>query len=182
MDIKTKEGKMGLSVEMKGASLSFANAMRRIMMSEIPTDAIEEVEIKENNSALQDEILAHRLGLIPLKGIGKLTLKAEGPTTVKSSDLIADSGVKITNKGLPIVELLANQKINLSTKTKTGTGKEHIKWKGAIVSYDYKNEDKINLEIESCSGLTNKEILKKSLDILKDKAGSFSSEVSKYKI
>ena len=60
MDIKTKEGKMGLSVEMKGASLSFANAMRRIMMSEIPTDAIEEVEIKENNSALQDEILAHR--------------------------------------------------------------------------------------------------------------------------
>ena len=51
---------------LSGVSTSFANIFRRAMMSEVPTLAIENVRIYDNTSVLFDEMLAHRLGLIPL--------------------------------------------------------------------------------------------------------------------
>ncbi|KAF2650176.1 RBP11-like subunits of RNA polymerase [Lophiostoma macrostomum CBS 122681] len=51
-----------------GLDTSVANAFRRIMIAEVESLAIEDVFIYQNTSIMQDEILAHRLGLIPLKG------------------------------------------------------------------------------------------------------------------
>lgn len=51
-----------------GIDASLSNAFRRILISEIPTLAIEHVFIDNNTSVIQDEVLAHRLGLIPFKG------------------------------------------------------------------------------------------------------------------
>jgi DNA-directed RNA polymerase I and III subunit RPAC1 len=51
-----------------GVDASIANAFRRILIAEIPTLAIEQVFIKNNTSVIQDEVLAHRLGLIPFTG------------------------------------------------------------------------------------------------------------------
>ena len=45
---------------------SVANALRRIMMAEVPTLAIETVTVNENSSVLFDEFLAHRAGLLPI--------------------------------------------------------------------------------------------------------------------
>ncbi|EKD19209.1 uncharacterized protein L3040_009351 [Drepanopeziza brunnea f. sp. 'multigermtubi'] len=56
------------SFSLIGLDASVANAFRRIMIAEIPTLAIENVYIYNNTSIIQDEVLAHRLGLIPLKG------------------------------------------------------------------------------------------------------------------
>lgn len=51
-----------------GVDASIANAFRRILLAEIPTLAIEDVFIFDNTSIIQDEVLAHRFGLIPLTG------------------------------------------------------------------------------------------------------------------
>ncbi|XP_951956.1 DNA-directed RNA polymerases I and III, 40 kDa polypeptide, putative [Theileria annulata] len=52
-------------VEIAGLDVSFANALRRILISEVPTLAVETVQIYQNTGVVQDELLAHRLGLIP---------------------------------------------------------------------------------------------------------------------
>jgi len=56
-----------LVFDMVGVEAPIANALRRILISEIPTMAIDKVYIYNNTSIMQDEVLAHRLGLIPIK-------------------------------------------------------------------------------------------------------------------
>ena len=55
-----------LILEFNHVDVSFVNALRRILLSEIPTVAIETVFMWNNTSIIHDEVLAHRLGLIPI--------------------------------------------------------------------------------------------------------------------
>jgi len=52
--------------DMIGIEAPLANALRRILLAEVPTMAIERVVLFQNTSIIQDEVLAHRLGLIPI--------------------------------------------------------------------------------------------------------------------
>lgn len=56
-----------LVFDMVGIDAPIANALRRILIAEVPTMAIERVYVSENTSVIQDEVLSHRLGLIPLR-------------------------------------------------------------------------------------------------------------------
>ncbi|MCL7041177.1 hypothetical protein MKW94_021127 [Papaver nudicaule] len=61
-----------MEFDMIGIDPSIANAFRRILISEVPTMAIEKVFIANSTTLVQDEVLAHRLGLIPIKADPRL--------------------------------------------------------------------------------------------------------------
>jgi DNA-directed RNA polymerase I and III subunit RPAC1 len=56
-----------MEFDLIGVDAAIANALRRMMLAEVPTVAIETVWFADNTSIIQDEVLAHRIGLIPLK-------------------------------------------------------------------------------------------------------------------
>ncbi|MFC1727876.1 DNA-directed RNA polymerase subunit D [Nanoarchaeota archaeon] len=138
----------------------FANALRRTMTEQVPTMAIEEIEFRKNSSVLYDEIIAHRMGLIPLKtdlktynlpenctckGEGcakctlKLILKVKGPITVLASDLQSkDPMVVPAHPNTPIVKLLKGQELELEATAVLGKGSEHAKWSPCLAFYKYK--------------------------------------------
>lgn len=59
-----KKDKMILQVE--GVDASVMNALRRTMMDDVPTMAIDRAIMYQNTSVISDEVLVHRLGLIPI--------------------------------------------------------------------------------------------------------------------
>jgi DNA-directed RNA polymerase subunit D len=152
------EGKVSFII--KDSTPAFVNALRRIMIGEVPAMAIEDVEFRKNNSILYDEMIAHRLGLVPLKtdlksynlpekckceGKGcarcqlKLTLKATGAGTVYASDLKSkDPAVKPVYPKMPIVKLLKGQSLELEATAVLGRGKVHSKWSPCLAYYKYK--------------------------------------------
>ncbi|XP_053160164.1 DNA-directed RNA polymerases I and III subunit RPAC1 isoform X1 [Hemicordylus capensis] len=61
-----------IEFDMVGIDAAIANAFRRILLAEVPTMAVEKVFVYNNTSIVQDEILAHRLGLIPIRADPRL--------------------------------------------------------------------------------------------------------------
>lgn len=75
-------GDMEMEFDLVGVEPSLANAFRRILLSEVPSIAIKEVHMYMNTSVIQDEVLAHRIGLIPLKANYKhFVYQQEGSST-----------------------------------------------------------------------------------------------------
>ncbi|XP_066584066.1 DNA-directed RNA polymerases I and III subunit RPAC1 [Prorops nasuta] len=70
--VRESKDKRELEFDIIGCSAALANAFRRILLSEVPSMAIEKVFILNNTSIVQDEVLAHRLGLVPLKADPRL--------------------------------------------------------------------------------------------------------------
>jgi DNA-directed RNA polymerase alpha subunit len=62
-------------VRFRQATLRMVNDVRRIMMSQIQTLAIDIIRIHENKTSIQDEIIAHRLGLLPIDLRGPIPLR-----------------------------------------------------------------------------------------------------------
>ena len=56
-----------MEFDLVGVDAAIANAFRRILIAEVPTMAIETVYVFNNTSVIHDEVLSHRLGLIPIK-------------------------------------------------------------------------------------------------------------------
>ena len=154
----TKE-KLILRIE---ANEPLVNAIRR-SLSEIPTLAIEEVEIYKNDSALYDEVLANRLGLIPLKTEKSMTgktkidfkLSKKGPCTVYAEDL--QGPAEVIHKKIPITLLGENHKLELMATAALGKGVEHAKHVPGLCYYrhilEVKSSSQTDKIVEKSRGL-----------------------------
>ena len=155
---------INLRIIVKDADTPLMNALRRLALAEVPCMAIEEVVMIENSSILQDEIIAHRLGLTPLRtnldtynlpeacecqsefGCPNcrvtLTLDAEakdGTRTVYSGEIVSENPevLPVSDK-IPIIKLAKNQKLKLEAYARLGRGKVHAKWQPvSMCTYKY---------------------------------------------
>jgi DNA-directed RNA polymerase subunit D len=192
-----------VKVRLKGIDRTYANAIRRFAISEVPSMAIDEVVILENSSVMYDELLAHRLGLLPLKtdldryilpeecdcrnplGCSKcrvlLVLDAQARDkvlTVYSGNLVSEDKeiVPIEDK-IPVVKLAPGQKVKLEAYAKLGRGKEHAKWQpvSASVLTETNKENEFDLYIESVGSLPATAILAKAAETLHSKLEDFAA-------
>lgn len=85
-EILAPTGEDRLVFDLIGAPAPYANALRRCLLSWTPSIAIEDVSICDNDGIMPDEILAHRIGLIPLNARPTLLEPTEGETDPDSKD------------------------------------------------------------------------------------------------
>lgn len=159
-----------------GVETPVANALRRIMIAEVPSMIIDDVIILENSSPMKDEILAHRLGLLPLKtdldsyvlrenctchselGCSKcsvtLTLEAEATNsirTVYSREMKSDNPEVVpASSDVPLLKLAEGQRIRLEAYAKLGRGIEHAKWQ-PVSGCAYKYAASVQIDPKKCT-------------------------------
>ena len=177
MDIKVLSREQDtLRFVLSDVSPAFANALRRIILAEVPVMAIDDVMILENSSVMYDEILAHRLGLIPIttdqtynlpeectckselgceKCRASLSLEVEATDQVDvvytSSMKPENPEVKPVSDKIPIIKLAQGQRVKLEAYARLGRGRDHAKWQPASActySYDEKSRT-FNFLVES---------------------------------
>ncbi len=167
-----------LTIRVKDVGAGYINTMRRLMMTEVPVLAIEDVEFRKNSSALYDEIVAHRLGMLSIKtdlksynlpkeckckGAGcaqcqvKFTLKAVGPKTVYAEELKSKDPkiVPIFGKA-PIVKLLEGQELEFEATAVLGQGIVHTKWNACLAYYKEYPHVQIKKQPENAKELAKK--------------------------
>src|SRR5437867_1016371 len=168
MDLKVLESSdSSLTVRFDDADPAFVNAIRRTLLADVPKMAIEDVEFHlgpiraedgkeyESVAPLFDEIISHRLGLVPIptdlqlfvpkatcptchgEGCPNCTiiysLNRRGPGVVTSGDLepIGDPKLKPKDGQIPIVKLGNGQALLIYATATLGTGRDHAKWQVA---------------------------------------------------
>ncbi|MBY9020487.1 MAG: DNA-directed RNA polymerase subunit D [Candidatus Lokiarchaeota archaeon] len=185
LDILEKsERKLVLLVE--GISVEMINALRRIILTEVPVMAIDEVIILKNDSPLYDEIISHRLGLIPLKtdlevyklprececsGYGcplcqvsltcEVTNTTNTPLDIYSGDLKSnDPKIIPVDPFIPIVKIDKNDKVIIEAYAILGLAKDHAKWQ-AVSNVAYKNYPDIKFDVKALKNAEENDLIVK---------------------
>ena len=187
-----------ISIKLKGVTLQYANALRRICLNGVPIYAIDTVDIIENSSVLADEGITHRLGLIPLKtDLSRsdesdsrimLTLDSGDDTetgrTVTSAELSSDDKVVgPSSDKIPIVHLAPGQKLKFEAYARLGKGTEHAKWNSSNIAVllDTKKEDEHILTVETTGALKPREIILGGINELAKRLEEFKEILANFK-
>ncbi|HJU13800.1 MAG TPA: DNA-directed RNA polymerase subunit D [Candidatus Nitrosotalea sp.] len=201
-----EESENRIVVKLKGIPLQYANALRRICLSGIPTFAVDDVVIIENSSVLADEGVAHRLAMVPLRtdltrfvepsacdchselGCSKCRVllmldsgNSDTTRTVTSQDLSSeDEVVKPVNPNIPIVALAPGQKLKVEAYARLGRGSEHAKWNSSTISILTQggNPEEHILTVETVGSLTAGEVVRSAVNELERRLGEFQQTIA----
>ena len=187
-----------ISIKLKGVTLQYANALRRICLNGVPIYAIDTVDMIENSTVLADEGITHRLGLIPLKtDLSRsdesdsrimLTLDSGDDTEtgriVTSAELSSDDTVvKPSSDQIPIIHLAPGQKLKFEAYARLGRGTEHAKWNSSNIAVllDTKKEDEHILTVETTGALKPREIILGGINELAKRLEEFKEIIANFK-
>ncbi len=201
-----EESESRIVVKLKGIPLQYANALRRICLSGVPTFAIDDVVMIENSSVLADEGVSHRLAMLPLRtdlsrfvepsacdchselGCSRCRVllmldsgNSDTTRTITSQDLSSeDEAVKPVNPNIPIVALAPGQKLKFEAYARLGRGSEHAKWNAATVSVltQGNNADEHILTVETVGNLTPGEVVRSAVEELEKRLGEFQQTIA----
>ena len=163
-----------------GITVPMASALRRIMIAEVPTWAIETVQFELNTTVIPDEMIAHRLGLIPLTS----SIDPEKDTIHFSLDLTAgDEQVEWGSEllesdtdnivpaidGIPIVKAVRGQRLKLTADAIKGYGYDHSKWSPVSACFFRKVPEGVHFEIETVGSLDPYEVVQHAITLLREK-------------
>ena len=164
-------------VEFKDVDYSFVNSVRRSLISMVPCLSLHEIDFHmgslgsyvdeesgdereyESISAMFNEIVAHRIGMLPIPTDDKTleafgnsidddskqpdimySLHKQGPCTVYSGDLepvSGDDSLIIPETNVPILKLAEGQAVLVYAKAKIGNAKMHTKWQCVVAPRFY---------------------------------------------
>ncbi|KAI5151086.1 DNA-directed RNA polymerases I and III subunit RPAC1 [Enteropsectra breve] len=158
-----------LEIDLINCHASIANALRRILIAEIPSVAFHNVTVYENNTVFPDEYIAHRIGLIPLTfhhpsnpyfldeneqlKVEDFILQVKNESKermnvysehIKYEGEVNEFSISI-KPGVLICKLAPGHMIEMKLSVTRGTGKEHAKW-SPVSLCSYRLMPKIVLE------------------------------------
>lgn len=191
--IKINDDKLEMNIESSTDldQVSIFNSLRRVMISEIPTMAIEVVKILKNSSVVPDETLSHRLGLIPIKSDSfdkndklyiDLIVNSDSTKTIYSNSLVVKNSEGKILKGLIsddfiICKVTRGQEINLTCIAIMGIGYEHAKWSPSCGTIIKKNDSGFNVKLETTLSLSPENMFIKGIEVLREKLINFRNNV-----
>ncbi|MFB6209269.1 MAG: hypothetical protein ABEJ56_03980 [Candidatus Nanohaloarchaea archaeon] len=175
-----------LKLKIEGINEVISNSLRRAMMTKVPTLAVKNLEIRKNESALFDEVLANRIGQVPLSvpdNVDKedtvhVALKQEGPGEVLAEDLQMDNEeAEPVNPEAILVTLKEDQEVDLEAEAVLDRGETHAKHQGGTIGYEKADEGEFVFRIESTSGYGNEELLEEAVEQIKMELDEFEEAV-----
>lgn len=144
-NLKTALRGFELSCEFKNFPLTFVNALRRILLSSIPTVVVNDVEILKNTSQLPHEMLKHRVKMLPINVLpsdsstikdAKIELRvfpdpSENVRTLTTNDFVFESGredliLKDRDLKTPLLFLRLRQNEEVHLKANLGIAVEGV--------------------------------------------------------
>lgn len=169
---KVEEDGNVLKLKLEDANDAVANALRRGIMTKVPTLAVQTLQITKNESGLFDEMIANRVGQVPFTVPEKfdeedtlhVALQKEGPARVTGEDLQTDNEEAEPVNDVLLVKLKEGQAIEFEAEAELGYGDEHAKHQGGTVGYEKTGEGEYEFRIETSSGYSNEELVEKALE------------------
>lgn len=180
-----EDGEQVLELKLTGANPAVANALRRAMMAEVDTLAVDHIEITENGSAIFDELLANRIGQVPFEIADDLdeedkvhvAASVEGEGSFLASDIQTDREIEPVNPDALLVDLKEDQRIEFEGEASLGSGDQHSKHQGGTVGYEKTGDGEFEFRIESTSGYTNRELFEAAISEVKRQLDEFEEAV-----
>jgi DNA-directed RNA polymerase alpha subunit len=124
-----------------GRTETDANDLRRALLRETTALSATVHEIEENTSGFADEIIAHRISLLPLRNnitVGDtLTVNARGPRVVLAKDLLSEDGassVPAEAHNIMLALLAKDECVSLAATVEAGSGKDDARFNHVVAA------------------------------------------------
>jgi DNA-directed RNA polymerase alpha subunit len=138
---------MHLKFIVEGGLVSYINALRRVIISDLLVPGIHRVDIQCNKTDLVPEVLAHQIGMVgvrvpkhtePAELVMDIHNKGSLPQKIYARDLVTTKGdATIVHPDTLLGYLAPGQHLRLVAYVKWGTVREHAKWTCCHCTFSY---------------------------------------------